>query len=876
MAESIALNLAVLAAGLVIFYIMRMCRRARRRKSSFSSGPSERLLNISSERSAFELGPGFHSTALNYLIFLRVAAEMCTVLTVASALIVIPHWGVMPFLLGGYTGRVSLAEDIDCDGICLLCLLVAVLGVLVLLFSEFRMKRHMRVRTAMHPKYIKWLDQALWLTHLPVGDHATGKKFKLTDKDFDRVEESLKRAIEDKIAEVMDKQDESKVEAAASARKEDDDDGVEADLKRKVRTGALAHNPPGRVLRVHVAFVVDDWYRVDSRHKETCERLELRQQQLEALRQEASRWCCWNRFRQRMRIRRLERQTRRLQDQVHRLGRDLTEKERESRAKKMSGSAFVTFQDKASKQILLKDLPTCWRCQQHAYFNFGQPPFNSVTLRCRRAPHPADVLWENLHISYAARLVRFFVGSVLLLIFMLVLVAPLSISSELNVFISELRRGSDALRDKVEEKLGVSLPEKEEWWQSLYVQLPTMVLLFINSLLLPYLISGICLFQRSHTLSKAEINQMNLNYVFLVLNQLLIPLLGLTGMPALLEFLEVKLNDHKEDISILQLLDGTLLRSPGLFYVRYLLNCAFMTNTNSLLNLPQLCMRWLFEEAEPWPFAWGYWYAFALATLTTAVSLGSLVPALFPIGALLFGMKYRVDKHILNERAYLCGPESQGLFLPRVLFIMRMMVVGSWLAVGSSLRLTASFFQGRWDSPVPLRVLENSCSLLVAFAVLLGVWSLWEKGNDVHTARFEWLCYSGNKEHESNLFDRSLDAIFGKLGEVSAKTEVTVQQQPSRMLKAERCNSEDLQEMDWAATTLDFSRRNSREVEEQQTEDSNFQLIWDCRRWTSFWPDYRKRAQMSVRDIVSSGHFDEHQFSLDEQYESQSFVPPTY
>ena len=35
-----------------------------------------------------------------------------------------------------------------------------------------------------------------------------------------------------------------------------------------------------------------------------------------------------------------------------------------------------------------------------------------------------------------------------------------------------------------------------------------------------------------------------------------------------------------------------------------------------------------------------------------------------------------------------------------------MMVVGSWLAVGSSLRLTASFFQGRWDSPVPLRVLE--------------------------------------------------------------------------------------------------------------------------------------------------------------------------
>ena len=38
---------------------------------------------------------------------------------------------------------------------------------------------------------------------------------------------------------------------------------------------------------------------------------------------------------------------------------------------------------------------------------------------------------------------------------------------------------------------------------------------------------------------QAELNQMNMN-------QLLIPLLGLTGIPALLEFLEVKLHDEKE------------------------------------------------------------------------------------------------------------------------------------------------------------------------------------------------------------------------------------------------------------------------------------------------------------------------------------------
>ena len=122
--------------------------------------------------------------------------------------------------------------------------------------------------------------------------------------------------------------------------------------------------------------------------------------------------------------------------------------------------------------------------------------------RCQRAPHPADVLWENLHISYrqrrrwdprskekwvplgvamtedknsgtgsfqiilpffldslpqqvpprcwclacsesvvrlvwSSRLVRFACGSLLLLIFMLVLVTPVSVSSELNTIIPD-------------------------------------------------------------------------------------------------------------------------------------------------------------------------------------------------------------------------------------------------------------------------------------------------------------------------------------------------------------------------------------------------------------------------------------------------------
>lgn len=42
-----------------------------------------------------------------------------------------------------------------------------------------------------------------------------------------------------------------------------------------------------------------------------------------------------------------------------------------------------------------------------------------------------------------------------------------------------------------------------------------------------------------------------------------------------------------------------------LLAVRYLLNCAMMTNANSLMNLPQLCYRTVMGDPDPWCFSYG-------------------------------------------------------------------------------------------------------------------------------------------------------------------------------------------------------------------------------------------------------------------------------
>ena len=80
-------------------------------------------------------------------------------------------------------------------------------------------------------------------------------------------------------------------------------------------------------------------------------------------------------------------------------------------------------------------------------------------------------------------------------------------------------------------------------------------------------------------------------------------------------------------------------------------------------------------------------------------------------------------------------------------------MVGTWLAMGSSLQLTAkTYFAHRWDAVVPLRVLEQlgalltllfmmrfGCSFLVAASLILGLLFWWKKNSDVHNAKFQSL-----------------------------------------------------------------------------------------------------------------------------------------
>jgi len=101
------------------------------------------------------------------------------------------------------------------------------------------------------------------------------------------------------------------------------------------------------------------------------------------------------------------------------------------------------------------------------------------------------------------------------------------------------------------------------------------------------------------------------------------------------------------DLRAAKLLYSHVLTMNGIFTVKYLLNSAFLSNANQLMDVPQSFGRWWcrktavterqrMEANEPGPFCFGYWYAWTLSVYFLGFCVGALVPLTVFITALFF------------------------------------------------------------------------------------------------------------------------------------------------------------------------------------------------------------------------------------------------
>jgi len=277
------------------------------------------------------------------------------------------------------------------------------------------------------------------------------------------------------------------------------------------------------------------------------------------------------------------------------------------------------------------------------------------------APPPSDVKWQNLHITDTGRWIRTSVLSLGLFAICILLVSPVTVLDELH-----------PLMDNVRNQLN-----QDNYIRVLVTSyLPPLIILMLNSVVMPYLIWHVCSFERYWQKSGEQSAGLHMNIIFMVINSLIIPLTSLNSMGLLAKHMY---NTPLEQWNVV--IGASFLSSSGSFAIRYLINSSLLSSAVQLLQVPQTLYskvmsmsavtRAEMEDAERmWDFDFGYWYACALSIFVMCLTFSAVVPLVLPCGAVYFFMKYHVDKYNFTYNVCAVAMESRGAVASKVMNYM--------------------------------------------------------------------------------------------------------------------------------------------------------------------------------------------------------------
>jgi len=196
--------------------------------------------------------------------------------------------------------------------------------------------------------------------------------------------------------------------------------------------------------------------------------------------------------------------------------------------------------------------------------------------------------------------------------------------------------------------------------------LPPLIILMINSMVVPYIIYYIAQFEHFWQRSSQQSACLHMNIVFMVINSTIIPLMSLNSISLLLRRMgETPVNQWNT------MLGASFLSSSGSFAIRYLVNSSLLSSAVQLLQIPQAVYAYCLavsavtpaerKRAEKrWQFDFGYWYACALSICFICLTFSAVVPLLLPCGAIFFCMKYYVDSSNFRRGVFTVDMESHG------------------------------------------------------------------------------------------------------------------------------------------------------------------------------------------------------------------------
>jgi len=301
-----------------------------------------------------------------------------------------------------------------------------------------------------------------------------------------------------------------------------------------------------------------------------------------------------------------------------------------------AGVAFLIFATPEAQQDVLRDPNVLARTRAQRWSILPAPP-------------PGDLQWENLSVSTRQQRAREIAFSSLIFLLCWVLVCPVT------------------LWDRLHFLLGVDQLNNDSLFRALILgYLPPLVILGINSLVIPQCIWYAAKWEGWWRKSENQRRILDMNLAFMVINSMVIPLTCFNSLQALVEHMMLTPMTQWNTS-----LGGTFLNSSGSFALRYMINTSFLSTAAQLLQIPQtVATKYhlafaVIERDEVmanrrWPFDFGFWYACCLSAFYICISFSVVVPLILPCGTIFFFLKYYLDRYNFAHGVFAVDMESQG------------------------------------------------------------------------------------------------------------------------------------------------------------------------------------------------------------------------
>jgi hypothetical protein len=348
----------------------------------------------------------------------------------------------------------------------------------------------------------------------------------------------------------------------------------------------------------------------------------------------------------------------------------------------LAGHAFAVLSKEIYVRLLLTRggfMPSWCHMRDHTLFKFGIPPWAAVTLRCQRAPPPSDIAWDNLHITKGYQVV----GRVLqfLLLLFAVFVSPPDVEKALSPTVQSWQ-ATGYIDSNI---AGIII--------TLLKPASALLMLLVNSIILPFVIEMISDSLRPQLKSKSQSYQFQLNCSFLILTTIIVPMLHLAVDKTSI-YEQIKLHTDpifspsssnlyfSDHIYALCTYIGTELRATYAkcdLFQSYLWSAILVTNGSQLCQFGVGFARSLGVTC-PYPFAWGYWYAWSTCIMYLCLTTSVLLPVMLPLGAIYFLVTRAVHRANLRRGAFE-SPEMDMLFESRVAASMVQAVSFFWFTM---------------------------------------------------------------------------------------------------------------------------------------------------------------------------------------------------